>query len=227
MILNLLVLPLAAGYYILTKSYKFKFRTQRLDRNSLFFETVICAVFILLGAFLLKSFVYDQFFTITFKDSFKELNPLKSTPFSGMVGVSFLLVVLITYLSNFLLNREQEIHRAIKAIGNEFELMVSKAIKEEKLILLSLKNDKFYIGWVKEIPIPSQSNYLKIIPVFSGYRDNEKRLKFISQYIEAYSLLIEEGKGNNFDDFNSDIVIPISEIITISFYDQEIYDILN
>ncbi|MGM1429544.1 hypothetical protein ACS126_09815 [Sphingobacterium lactis] len=227
MILNLLVLPLAAGYYILTKSYKFKFRTQRLDRNSLFFETVICAVFILLGAFLLKSFVYDQFFTNNFKDSFKELNPLKSTPLSGMVGVSFLLVVLITYLSNFLLNREQEIHGAIKAIGNEFELMVSKAIKEEKLILLSLKNDKFYIGWVKEIPIPSQSNYLKIIPVFSGYRDKEKRLKFTSQYIEAYSLLIEDGKGNNFDDFNSDIVIPISEIITISFYDQEIYDILN
>ncbi|MGJ1205673.1 hypothetical protein [Sphingobacterium lactis] len=227
MILNLLVLPLAAGYYILTKSYKFKFRTQRLDRNSLFFETVICAVFILLGAFLLKSFVYDQFFTNNFKDSFKELNPLKSTPLSGMVGISFLLVVLITYLSNFLLNREQEIHAAIKAIGNEFELMISKAIKEEKLILLSLKNDKFYIGWVKEIPIPSQSNYLKIIPVFSGYRDKEKRLKFTSQYIEAYSLLIEDGKGSTFEDFNSDIVIPISEIITISFYDQEIYDILN
>ncbi len=227
MILNLLVLPLAAGYYILTRSYRFKFRTQRLDRNSLFFETVICAVFILLGAFLLKSFVYDQFFTNNFKDSFKELNPLKTTPLSGMVGVSFLLVVLITYVSNFLLNREQEIHGAIKAIGNEFELIVSKAIKEEKLILLSLKNDKFYIGWVKEIPIPSQSNYLRIIPVFSGYRDKEKRLKFTSQYIEAYSLLIQDGKGSNFEDFNSDVVMPISEIITISFYDQEIYDILN
>jgi hypothetical protein len=180
-----------------------------------------------LGAFLLKSFVYDQFFTNIFKDSFKELNPLKTTPLSGMVGVSFLLVVLITYVSNFLLNREQEIHGAIKAIGNEFELIVSKAIKEEKLILLSLKNDKFYIGWVKEIPIPSQSNYLRIIPVFSGYRDKEKRLKFTSQYIEAYSLLIQDGKGSNFEDFNSDVVMPISEIITISFYDQEIYDILN
>ncbi|VTP93951.1 hypothetical protein [Sphingobacterium daejeonense] len=136
-------------------------------------------------------------------------------------------MVLITYVSNFLLNREQEIHGAIKAIGNEFELIVSKAIKEEKLILLSLKNDKFYIGWVKEIPIPSQSNYLRIIPVFSGYRDKEKRLKFTSQYIEAYSLLIQDGKGSNFEDFNSDVVMPISEIITISFYDQEIYDILN
>lgn len=227
MILNLLVLPLAAGYYILTKSYKFRYRTQRLDRNSLFFETVICAVFILIGAFFIKLFLYDQFITNSFKESFRALNPLKTTPLSGLVGLSFLLVVLITYLSNFLLDREQEIHAAIIAIGNEFELLASKAIKEEKLILLSLKNDKFYIGWVKELPIPSQSNYLRIIPVFSGYRDKEKRLQFTSQYIEAYSLLIEDGQGSSFNDFNSDVVMPISEIITISFYDQEIYDILN
>lgn len=227
MILNLLVLPLAAGYYILTKSYKFKFRTQRLDRNSLFFETVICAVFILIGAFFLKTFIYDQFFTNSFKNSISSMNPLNTTPLSGMVGVSFLLVVTITYLYNFLLNKEHEIHDAIKAIGNEFELMASKAIKENRLILLSLKNDKFYIGWVKEIPIPSQSNYLRIIPVFSGYRNKEKRLEFTSQYIEAYSLLIEDGRGNDFNDFNSDVVMPISEIITISFFDQEMYDILN
>ena len=45
--------------------------------------------------------------------------------------------------------------------------------------------------------------------------------------MEAYSLLIDDGKRSSFDDFNSDIVMPISEIITISFYDQKIYDILK
>ncbi|OYD41157.1 hypothetical protein [Sphingobacterium cellulitidis] len=227
MIFNLLVLPLAAGYYILTKSFYFKFVTQRLDRQRLFFETVICAVFILIGAFLLKSFIYDQFFTNEFQHSFKKLNPLRTTPHSGMVGISFLLTVALTHLTNLLANNKKEINKAIKLIGNEFELMASKSFNEKRLVLLTLKNDKFYIGWVKELPIPSYSNYLRIIPLFSGYRDDEKKLEFTSHYFKAYEKLIHDENKLEDTHLNIDVVMPISEVITISFYDQDIYDALN
>lgn len=227
MILNLLVVPLAAAYFILTRSYRFKFKVQRLDRNSLFYETVIGAVFILLLGFLLKTFIYDQFFSQHFINSINSLNPLRDFQHSGMVGMSFLLVVLFTYLTNSFINKKQEIHRAIKAIGNEFELMASKAIRENKLIYLSLKNNDFYIGWVKEIPIPSQSNYLRIVPAFSGYKDDVEGLKFNNQHILFYALLLEEENKNSLEPFDTDVVLPISEIISISFYDQEINNLLN
>lgn len=44
---NLLVLPLAAAYYILTRCDLLKYKQQRLDRQRLIFESV------LLGSFLL------------------------------------------------------------------------------------------------------------------------------------------------------------------------------
>lgn len=222
MILNLLVLPLAAGYYILTKSYHYKFRTQRLDRNSLFFETVIIAVFILIAGFLLKFLLFKNFVPIHIQNEIMNMNPIKNTSHSGMVGISFLLVVALTHLTNYLFNKEQEIFNAIKSIGNELELMAAKSLKEERLVLITLKNNKVYIGWVKELPIPSLSSYLRIIPAISGFRDDDKKLKFTSHYMDAYSLFEDNNQNNDFD-----VVMPICEIVSISFFNQDLYDVLN
>jgi len=227
MILNLLVLPLAAGYFLLTRSYYFKFKQQRLDRQRLLFETVIVAVFILVGGFLLKTFVYDVVFNEELRNALNNLNPLKTTPYSGTVLISFVLTIMLVMISNLFLNKKKEIYRAIKDIGNEFELLASRSFKENRLSLISLKNDKFYIGWVKELPIPSQSNYLRIIPALSGYRNEQKKLEFTSHYLTAYSRFIENGKGTDVSDLETDVIISICEIVSISFYDQDIFDVLN
>ncbi|MDR0266028.1 MAG: hypothetical protein LBJ04_22635 [Sphingobacterium sp.] len=227
MILNLLVLPLAAGYFLLTRSYHFKFKQQRLDRQRLLFETVIVAVFILVGGFLLKTFVYDVVFNEELRNAINNLNPLKNTPYSGTVLISFVLTIMLVMISNLLLDKKKEIYRAIKDIGNEFELLASRSFKENRLSLISLKNDKFYIGWVKELPIPSQSNYLRIIPALSGYRNEKKNLEFTSHYLTAYARFIEDGKGTDVSDLETDVIISICEIVSISFYDQDIFDVLN
>jgi len=227
MILNLLVLPLAAGYYLLTQSFFFKFKQQRLDRQRLLFETIISAVFILVGGFLLKVFLYDLIVSDSIKQIINNLNPLYQTHYSGTVLMSFLLTIAFVKISNTQIDKEAQIFKAIKSIGNEFELMASRSFKENRLVLLTLKNDKFYIGWVKELPIPSQSNYLRIIPALSGYRDKEKKLEFTAQYLTAYETYLEDGKVTNIDELETDVVIGICEVVTISFYEQELFDVLN
>lgn len=227
MILNLLVLPLAAGYYLLTRSFYFKFRQQRLDRQRLLFETIISAVFILVGGFLLKTFLYDTLVNVEIRDAIQKINPLNKTPYSGTVLVSFILTLGVTWFSNLIADKKTEIYKAIKKIGNEFELMASKSFKENRLVLISLKNDKFYIGWVKELPIPAQSNYIRVIPALSGYRDDEKRLEFTAHYLSAYAEYVGGGKVTDIADLETDVVIGICEIVTISFYDQDLFEKLN
>lgn len=227
MILNLLVLPLAAGYYFLTRSFYFKFKQQRLDRQRLLFETVISAVFILVGSFLLKTFVYDLLVNVEIRRAISNVNPLNNTPYSGTVLVSFILTIACTHFFNLLANKKNEIYKAINKIGNELELMASKSFKHKKLVLISLDNDKFYIGWVKELPIPSQSNYLRIIPALSGFRDHQKKLEFTSHYLSAYAEFISDGKGMDLSDLETDVIISICDIVSISFYDQDIFDKLN
>lgn len=214
MILNLLVLPLAAGYYILKRSFYFKFRQQRLDRQRLLFETIISAVFILVGGFLLKTFVYDLLLSIEVRNSISTFNPLKDTPYSGTVLVSFIMTIALTELFNLKADKKEQVYKAINKIGNELELMASRSFKLDKLVLITLTNDKFYIGWVKELPIPSQSNYLRIIPALSGYRDAEKKLNFTSHYLSAYAQHLMNGGGKAIDDLETDVVISIPEIIS-------------
>lgn len=227
MILNLLVLPLATGYYVLTRSFFFKYKQQRLNRQRLLFETVIYGVLILILGFLLRIVIYDFLIASKIKVSLYNINPLKETLYSGTVFVTFILTVLLTEISNRLVNKEKAIFKAIKSVGNEFELIASKSFDKESLVLISLENDKFYIGWVKELPIPSLSGYLRIIPALSGVRDENKRLIFVSHYLTAYSEYIEEGQLFDIRDLKTDVVLDNNRIISISYFDYSIYNKLN
>lgn len=227
MILNLLVLPLATGYYVLTRSFFLKYKQQRLNRQRLIFETVIYGVIILIFGFLLRTVIYDPFVTSKVKVFLYNINPLKDTLYSGTVFMTFILTVLFTKITNHFIKKEAAIFKAIKQVGNEFELIASKSFNKRQLVLITLENDKFYIGWVKELPIPSLSNYLRIIPALSGIRDENKRLKFISHYLSAYSEYIEKGKLTNISDLNTDVIIDNNRIVSISYFDYDIYNRLN
>ncbi|MCE9665270.1 hypothetical protein LY622_17725 [Halomonas sp. M5N1S17] len=58
--------------------------------------------------------------------------------------------------------------------------------RELNYSLITLENDKFYIGLPKILPEPDEesitSNSIQIIPVMSGYRDKEKLPVFTTEY---------------------------------------------
>lgn len=66
------------------------------------------------------------------------------------------------------------------------EIFAALEYREINHALVTLENEKFYIGLPKIIPEPDEesvaSNAVQIIPVWSGYRDEKKLLKFTTDY---------------------------------------------
>lgn len=221
---NLLILNLVAGYYLLTRSYYFKFEQQRLDRQRLIFESVLLGVALTITSYVLR-IIFEYVSPGIFKAVYSEF-PIK-TPFVGTSFCTILLSIILAKGGNIILDKEKFIKKAIKDVGNEFELLMKSSFTNKNLLQFTLDNDKFYVAWVKELPTPSISNYVRVIPALSGYRNTEKELIFTSHYLSVYSEYIKEGKVTNIVELNTDLVIDLDNIVTVSNFDLEMYQRFN
>lgn len=222
---NLLLLPLVAGYYIFTKSYFFKFKQQRLDQQRLVFESIILAVAASLITYSVR-LVYESVASPEFQNIVYNAIPIKSS-YTGTSLSILLLSITFTEISNLFLDEKKRIIKAIKAIGNEFELQLKSSFTDNKLLLFTLNNGKIYIAWVKELPIPSVSKYVRIIPIISGYRDDQKNVVFTTHYLSVYGEYIKDGKVKSIAELNTDVILNSDDIITVSFFDSEMYKVFN
>lgn len=222
---NLLLLPLVAGYYIFTKSYFFKFKQQRLDQQRLVFESIILAVAASLITYSVR-LVYESVASPEFQNIVYNAIPIKSS-YTGTSLSILLLSITFTEISNLFLDEKKRIIKAIKAIGNEFELQLESSFTDNKLLLFTLNNGKIYIAWVKELPIPSVSKYVRIIPIISGYRDDQKNVVFTTHYLSVYGEYIKDGKVKSIAELNTDVILNSDDIITVSFFDSEMYKVFN
>ncbi|WP_294671612.1 hypothetical protein [uncultured Fluviicola sp.] len=222
---NLLLLPLVAGYYIFTKSYFFKFKQQRIDQQRLVFESIILAVAASIITYSIRLF-YESVASPEFQNIVYKAIPIKS-PYAGTSLCILLLSITFTEISNLFLDEKKRIIKAIKAIGNEFELQLKSSFTENKLLLFTLNNGKIYIAWVKELPIPSVSKYVRIIPIISGYRDDQKNVVFTTHYLSVYGEYIKEGKVQSISELNTDVILNSDDIVTVSFFDNEMYKVFN
>jgi hypothetical protein len=222
---NFLIFPLVAGYYVLTRSYFFRFKQQRFETQRLIFESVILSVAVTIITYSIRILI--EYFFPTLINSLYSFIPIKS-PYVGTAVFTLLLAVLFSELINFFfLNKEKHITKAIKNVGNEFELILASSFTEGLLLQFTLDTDKFYIAWVKELPIPSISNYIRLTPAISGYRNNEKELIFTSQYLSVYVEYINEGKIKDIEQLKTDLVLNLKNIISVSYFDPEMYNRFN
>lgn len=223
---NLLIFPLVAGYYLLTRSYFFKFYQQRLDRQRLIFESILIGTALAATAYVLR-FLFLYHYPAagsSIYSSFPYKEPYTITSLSTVV-----IAILFTVISNRILKEKKHsyVKKAIKDIGNEFELLMESSFSDKVLLQFTLDNNKFYIGWVKELPIPSVSNFVRIIPAISGFRNSNMELEFTSHYLRVYSEYVKEGKIQRIEDLKADLIIDVSEIVTVSYFDPDMYERFN
>ncbi|MBL4862505.1 MAG: hypothetical protein JKY09_05755, partial [Crocinitomicaceae bacterium] len=156
---------------ILSQLNRFKFRQQRLDRQRLIFDSIIVGIILLGSAIIIRYLV-----TLLLPGQIDLLYshfPIK-TPYIGTAISSLMIAIITLIIGNGLIYRDKkkQIQRAIKSVGNELELLLRSSFKDQKLLEFTLDTGKVYVVWVKELPIPLVSNYIRVIPVFSGYRDD-------------------------------------------------------
>jgi hypothetical protein len=221
---NFLILPLVAGYYLLTRSFYFRFKQQRLDTQRLIFESVLLSVGITIITYIIR--VIAELASPSLISFLYKFIPIKA-PYVGTAIFTLLIAVILAELSNLILNKERFVKKAIKGVGNEFERMLASSFTEGLLLQFTLDNDKFYIAWVKELPIPSISSYIRVIPAISGYRNSEKELVFTSQYLSVYAEYVNEGKITDIEQLKIDLVLDLKNIISVGYFDKEMYNRFN
>jgi len=219
--INLLLFPILGGYYILVKSELFRYRQQRLEPQKLIFNSFLGGIILMMIAWLFTAVV--SAIAPGFVQMVQQFYPLK-TQYFGTCLSAFVISVLFTEISNRFVDKDKYISSAINKIGNEFERLCKSCYSEMYMIQLSLKNDKFYIGWIKSLPIPSSSSYIAILPVYSGYRDKDtKRLNFTTQYLDVYATYVRDGDVLDIRDLTT-LVIKIDEIVSANRFDPDMYE---
>lgn len=222
---NLFLLPLIGGYYIISRSYRVKFRQQLLDRQRLLFDSVLYG-FVL----LLVSYCATTLFCYYFEETadLLKLNVPMQVPFLGTSMLSLVLAFTFTAVYNYFADEVKHQKAAIRKLGNEFERLLLTSNEEQTLIEITLNNSKSYVGWVKELPIPTISNFIRIIPIISGYRTPKSReIVFTTHYLEVYRQFMSGRAVKNIEDLEVDLVIAVGSIINISHFDLEMYEIFN
>jgi hypothetical protein len=225
---NFLILPLIAGYYLLTRSYYFKFKQQRLDTQRLIFETILLGVGVTIITYFIRAIV--GFILPSWVEALYKFIPIH-IPHIGTAIFTLLFSIAFTEVMNIIIHQrkgeEKFVQKAIESIGNEFELMLESSFTEGVLLQFTLDNNKFYIAWVKELPIPSISNYIRIIPAISGYRNEKLELVFTSQYLSVYAEYIREGKITGIEQLKIDIILNLKNVVSVGYFDKEMYNRFN
>lgn len=219
---NLLLFPLVGGYFIISHSEWFRYKTQRLESERLIFNSVIAGCVLLCGCWFLKSLSF-----IVFEPQMiyiKSLMPIKQDYF-GVTLISFFISIVLVLFANLFIDEKKQISLAIDNIGSDLEKMLKFSAEERELILVTLSNDKVYVGICARVPVPDRTTYFRIIPFFSGYRDSgTKDVVFTTDYLDVYGDYIKEGKAISIEDLQMEVLIKTEELITCSRFNIETYD---
>jgi hypothetical protein len=133
-------------------------------------------------------------------------------------------------LNRYFFDKDKESYRIIVQEGGPLEQLLDSAMQNRKDVLVTLKNDKTYIGLVDSSFTPGQlSRTIRIWPKRSGYRDADKKVVSTVDYSEVYKAIRDDFKKagrtdeeylNLIEDFR--VVVSLDDIASISIYWEEV-----
>ena len=226
---SLWLFPILSGYYFLTRYVYLKYKYDRIETQRLIFNSVISGSILFMFVYFVRvliSLILPNSINYLYKLLYNL--PIQQQPLLWTFVSNFILVIIFTHLLNRILKwnkyfgKQTPVEKAIDDIGDEIKQLFKKVAKEELLIQITLKSNKVYVGFVEYIPPPKESNYLKIIPLVSGYRNNKtKKIKYNTDYYDA--ILLYQNDEEKYSNFEMDITIKQDEILTANVFDFEVF----
>ncbi|RZK66471.1 MAG: hypothetical protein EOO92_25205 [Pedobacter sp.] len=221
---NLLIFPLVGGYYILIRFEYLRYIQYRLESQRILLNSAFAGIILLVCCFMLRAIAESIF--PDFIESLGALMPVK-LPYFGTTSFTLVAAVAFTEIANLFFDSKKAIKRSLEQVGNELELMLSTSFFEAHLLQFSMDSGKVYIGWVKELPKPFTTSYIRITPALSGYRNENKELVFTTQYLSVYASYIADGSVTDQNELKTDLVLKVDKIHSASFFDMEMYKRFN
>jgi hypothetical protein len=229
---NLLIFPLCGGYFILLNFVYFKYRYQRLSSQRILFNSIIAGVFLLFFTFILRAFIafiFPEAIDFIYEGFFQNF-PISHINYLWTSVASFTIAICLTFFANSIVilffGYQKPIGYAVRKYGDEVEKLFRTSAKTGELMQITLKNNKVYIGFTDIIPVPKETNYLKITPVLSGYRESESKiLRLTTDYFDILDIYMSDHP--KFNIYDIDISIKQDEILTAGIYDQNVFNLFR
>ncbi len=246
--LDIILLPLLGGYIFLIFFNRTRFYHQRIEKNRLIYNSLFVAFILTALVYLIDYIIFknNNYYFKLGKLETKEVSFYRnwlSIQIDNIIHFrtygfkQSLIVLLISYplarfLNTFKKNKEDfSFDYTINKWGNEFDKIIWNSLGEgndlDKLLMLTTKSNKVYIGHITKLSEPLENTYLRIIPSLSGYREKDTlKINITTNYTDVIESFSEENNTQELDK-KLGIVIPISEIILISRFDHTIFGRFN
>ena len=134
----------------------------------------------------------------------------------GTSAIATLLGPLLAITANLVYPRTAvELHLFRNRVNNSLERLLYRATRRKKMVMITLDDNKVYCGYVDWIPgSPGSTDaYLEILPVFSGYRDSDRRVALPTSYGPVLDQLGDAERGQ----FKK--VVPVARILSAGEFD--------
>lgn len=216
------LIPTLSGYWFLTHLNLTRYRILRDSGYHIFFGSAFTGGILVIFARILTFSLNECF--VNYIKIWEALAPF---PYSGTALLSVCLGIGLPPIANFFYSKEKAAKRNALRSGDLIEFLIAKSIQEQKLIAITLRSGKSYIGFARESCISSHGETdVALIPMASGYRDKDSQELKITTY---YAAMIEDSLSRDpslpdlsLEDF--EIVFPMAEIISARIFDFEVYE---
>ena len=230
---NLWIFPLLSGFYFLIK-YKYNtYKYQRLDSQILILHSILYGILIFFGTYLIRivlAFLFPKLIPTVY--SFLYKLPIEKQDLLWTSIFCFSITITIVELLNYIYEKNEyfcwrkPVYKAIDDIGDEVEQLFKQSCVDKLLIQITLKNNKVYVGFADKILPPKETNYLKIVPLISGYRHPKtKEIEYTTEYFEALDFY--EKNPSKYNSFDMDVIVMQDEILTAQIFDWDIFRLFN
>lgn len=222
-------LPLLAGFVLLKDTELSRYELVRHSGHQLYFRVAFWGFIVALSSFLLMLLLIRSIEFVSCDGSRQGLREmaqfLADRHLLLSLSLSPILGWIIPRAVNWFADEYKWLWKALEK--NELERLLAIAVMRDSLIMLSLKNEKVYCGYISNTPDPSfgDKRYIDLVPVISGYRDSEHRVVFTTKYDDALNGY--SGDLSHLDDDSLVIVIPIREVVSARMFDAEAYAAFN
>lgn len=224
----LLLLPLVAGYIFIKEWEVVRYSVAIEDGHRLYFRSAFHGVIITAISFLILRAFDAPLITASWKspelytqlaNHFFELPVSKLTVFFTLVVSPFVAKLLAITLNIF---SKAGNHYYIALQDNELELLLAKSIFDIKMVMITLEDEKVYVGFVTKLTDPTKERkFVSIRPLISGYRSETKEVIFTTFYEDIYSGKHVELEHLAMDDYI--VVLRADKVISARIFDSIAY----
>jgi len=222
----LLLLPLLGGYIFLSVFYYTKFQHSRIETQRLIFHSVIVGIFLIFISSYINTYILKKYF-LNFREFLGKFVLMDVENLNFFI-LTFLTAPIIGFILNLFIPTNIMMWKVIHKWGDEFEKLYYLSLNEKKfskrLVMITLENNKVYVGYILRLTKPLLTQQLELIPIISGYRkEDTKKVEFTTPYIKVISELIE---NEDFDIIDEEllVVLPKDKIVTASRFYPKIYE---